>query len=145
MNVRRPYDAIVWWELRRISYNGILLAVGACSFGIIEGVGSLFVRPGEDVVEPLGLIFGGIAFVVGANACYTLGWITELLWSGGDTARTKDVRPTVYRRGVILSGSGGCSTWSSDPAGLACFRLSLKLTHYPSVRGVDIAAYSVSD
>jgi hypothetical protein len=100
---RRPYDAIVWWELRRIAFNAILLVTGACSFGIIEGIGAVLVQPGEDVVEPLALIFGGVVFVIGANACYTLGWITELLWSAGDTARTEGIRPTVYRRGLILS------------------------------------------
>jgi hypothetical protein len=102
-HVRRPYDAIVWWERRRIFFNAILLVTGLCSFGIIEGIGALLVRPGDDVVEPLALIFGGIVFVIGANACYTLGWITELLWSGGDTARTEGVRQTVYRRGMIFS------------------------------------------
>jgi len=102
-NIRRPYDAIVWWELRRLAYNGILLATGACSFGIIEGIGAQLVQPGDDVVEPMALIVGGIVFVAGANACYTLGWITELLWSGGNTALTEGVRQTVYRRGLILS------------------------------------------
>ena len=50
----------------------------------------------------MALIVGGIVFVAGANACYTLGWITELLWSGGNTALTEGVRSTVYRRGLIL-------------------------------------------
>jgi hypothetical protein len=102
-HVRRPYDAIVWWELRRIPFNAILLVTGVCSFGIIAGIGALLVQPGDDVVEPLALIFGGIGFVIVANACYTLGWITELLWSGGDTARTEGVRPTVSRRGLSFS------------------------------------------
>jgi hypothetical protein len=79
------------------------LVTGVCSFGIIAGIGALLVHPGDDVVEPLALIFGGIVFVIVANACYTLGWITELLWSGGDTARTEGVRQTVYRRGMIFS------------------------------------------
>ena len=77
--------------------------IGACSFATIEGIGSQLVQPGDDVIEPVALIFGAIAFVVGANICYTLGWITELLWSGGDTARTEAVRPTIYRRGLVLS------------------------------------------
>jgi hypothetical protein len=100
---RRPYDAIAWWERRRISFNAILLVTGACSVGIIEGVGALLVRPGDDVVEPLALIAGVIVFAIAANACYTLGWITELLWSRGDTARTEGIRPTIYRRGLLLS------------------------------------------
>jgi hypothetical protein len=102
-HVRRPYDAIVWWERRRLRYNGIVLAAAACSFAIVEGIGALLVRPGEDAVEPLALIVGAIGFFVGANACYTLGWLTELVWSSGDTARTEDRRPTIYQRGLIVS------------------------------------------
>jgi len=33
-------------------------------------------------------MLGVFAYAVGANLCYSLGWITELLWSGGDTALT---------------------------------------------------------
>jgi energy-converting hydrogenase Eha subunit C len=57
------------------------LVTGVCSFGILEGIGALLVRPGDDVIEPLALVFGGIVFVIVANGCYTLGWITELLSS----------------------------------------------------------------
>lgn len=59
--------------------------------------------PETNVIEPLALVGGGIVFAIAANACYTLGWITELLWSRGDTARTEGIRPTVYRRGLIVS------------------------------------------
>jgi hypothetical protein len=79
------------------------LATGICSFGIIKAIGARLVQPGDDVIEPLALLAGGIVFLIAANACYTLGWITELRWSSGDTARTESIRPTVYRRGLILS------------------------------------------
>ena len=101
--MRRPYDSILWWELRRIPFNGLLLAAGIFSFGVIELIGSRLIEPGEDVVEPLAVIFGGAAYVIAANLCYTLGWITELLWSRGDTSLTETIRPTIYRRGLMLS------------------------------------------
>jgi hypothetical protein len=101
--MRRPYDAIVWWELRRIPFNAILLVTGVCSFALILGIGSLLQTPGDDWIEPLGIVIGGILYVVGANLCYTLGWATELLWSRGDTTKTEAARSIVYRRGVILS------------------------------------------
>jgi hypothetical protein len=101
--VRRPYDAIIWWELRRIWFNVALTLTCACSFAILLGIGSRLVQPGDDVIEPLALIFGGVVFGVGANVCYTLGWITELLWSGGDTSRTEALRPAIYRRGLLFS------------------------------------------
>lgn len=89
--------------LHRIAFNAILLGVAALSFAVIEGIGSRLVEPGEDVVEPLAVTFGGGAFMLGANVCYTLGWATELMWSDGDTSRTEHLRHRIYRRGLILS------------------------------------------
>jgi hypothetical protein len=71
------WQVILWWELRRIPYN---LFIGV--YGIIclmlfywaitpTGV----VQPGEDAVEPFAIILA--PFV--ANACYTLGWLVELV------------------------------------------------------------------
>jgi hypothetical protein len=101
--MQRPYDAVIWWEIRRIPFNAILLVTGICSFAVIEFIGASLVKPGEDVVEPLVAIFGGIFYVIMANLCYTLGWATELLWSGGDTRVTEAARPIIYRRGLLLS------------------------------------------
>ena len=101
--MRRPYDAIIWWEKRRVVFNLIVLIVAACSFGIVEVIGARGVQPGEDVVEPLLVIAGGAVFVIAANVCYTLGWVTELMWSEGDTSRTEAIRRRVYRRGLVFS------------------------------------------
>ncbi len=101
--MRRPYDAIVWWETRRPVFNLVVLVGGAFSFGIIEAIGVRLVDPGEDVVEPLAVIAGGAVFIIAANICYTLGWITELMWSEGDTWRTEAIRQRVYRRGLLFS------------------------------------------
>jgi hypothetical protein len=102
-NVRRPFDAVLWWELRRVPFNAVLLTVSALSFVVIEGIGAQLVQPGEDVVEPMAAVVGGAIFIVGANICYTLGWTTELMWSGGDTSRTESMRSRIYRRGLTLS------------------------------------------
>ena len=68
-----------------------------------QGIGAQLVQPGDDVVEPMAAIVAGTIFIVGANICYTLGWATELMWSGGDTSRTERVRPRIFRRGLIFS------------------------------------------
>ena len=101
--MKRPWDAIAWWEIRRIPFNLIVLVVGFASGLVIELVGSRLVRPGEDVEEPIGIIIAVIGYAVAANICYSLGWITELLWSGGDTTRTEAIRPKVFRLGIIFS------------------------------------------
>ena len=46
-----------------------------------------------------------IFYALAANICYTLGWITELLWAWGDTAQTEKMRPKVFRFGLIFSAS----------------------------------------
>ena len=66
-------------------------------------IGRRYVNPGEDVIEPMAMFAGAAVFGVAANLCYTLGWITELLWSRGDTSRTEAIRPKVFRAGVIFS------------------------------------------
>ena len=70
---RDSIDAILWWEKRRIIFNLALLAAGAITVIIIELVGARYANPGEDIEEPIAVILGGIAYVAGANACYTLG------------------------------------------------------------------------
>ena len=77
--MRRPYDSILWWELRRLPFNGLLLAAGVFSFGVIELIGSRLVKPGDDVVEQMALIAGGAVYVIAAN------------------------RPTMYRRGLKVT------------------------------------------
>jgi hypothetical protein len=101
--MRRPWDAIIWWEFRRIPFNIIIFVVGILSLGSILLIGSYFVTPGEDVIEPLAMIFGVIVYGVIANLAYTLGWVTELLWSWGDTERTESLRRRIFWLGVVFS------------------------------------------
>lgn len=101
--MKRPWDAIVWWEIHRIPYNIFLAGIGLVTVAILFWVGSHFVGPGEDVEEPVGLLVGVILYGIAANALYTLGWITELLWSWGDTSRTEALRRRVFYAGLIVS------------------------------------------
>jgi hypothetical protein len=73
---------VLWWELRRLPFNlavgltGILTCLGMFClaaysewrFGDAIGLGS-----------PLFAVFGIIAYGVGANVCYTGGWVSELI------------------------------------------------------------------
>ena len=97
------WDVVAWWELRRIAYNLALLAVGLVSVASIEMIGGRLVPAGEDFVEPLFLLFGVIVYAVLANACYSLGWITELIWRPGDTPEARAIRVKLFRVGLILS------------------------------------------
>jgi hypothetical protein len=97
------WDSIVWWEVRRIPYNLAIFAAGMVTVFAVVGIGNTLVRPGEDVIEPLLLLIGVAGFGVLANLFYTLGWISELLWSGGDTALTAAYRPRVFVLGLVGS------------------------------------------
>jgi hypothetical protein len=98
--MKRPWDAIAWWEIRRIPFNLLILLAGLASgfiavvawshvFAADEGFGSPFVTV--------------VLYALAANLCYTFGWITELLWAWGDTAQTEKSRPKVFRLGLIFS------------------------------------------
>ena len=98
--MKRPWDAVVWWEIRRIPYNLAILVVGVFSGTIIAFAGGRMLGQDADFGHPfIGMILYGLL----ANLCYTLGWITELLWSWGDTALTEKTRPKVFRAGLIFS------------------------------------------
>ena len=101
--MKRPHDAIVWWELRRVLFNLALLIAGLMSVVSVVFIGSQFLPVGEDVVEPLAMLFGGIAYGILANIFYTLSWVTEIAWSGGNTSRTEALRPKIFRWGMIFS------------------------------------------
>jgi len=81
MNTRT--DIIRWWEVRRYSFNALLLAVGFASWLLLMIAGSAAVEPGRDFVEPLSM-FNVIAIpILLANIFYTLGWIADIvLYSG---------------------------------------------------------------
>jgi hypothetical protein len=98
--MKHPWDAIAWWEIRRIPFNLLILVVGLVSAFITALVGSHVFGPDQDIGSP----FIQVAlYAVAANVCYTLGWITEVLWAWGNTAQTEPTRPKVFRFGLIFS------------------------------------------
>jgi len=103
MPLKRPFDAVIWWEKRRALFNLALLPAGLAAVIVIELVGDHIFPSGEDAIEPMGLVFFGLVYAVAANLAYTVGWISELLWSGGDTAITEQRRSRVFRVGLIFS------------------------------------------
>jgi hypothetical protein len=101
--MKQPWDAIVWWEIRRVPYNAALAILGIITISALLWIGSHLFASGEGVDEPLGLIVGAVFYGLAANVFYTLGWISELLWSGGDTSKTQPFRKRVFFLGLIIS------------------------------------------
>lgn len=71
-----PWSVVVWWEVRRLSFNLIVGAYGVFCFVVfiyaITSSGHLQAR--EDAVEPIALL----AAPLGVNALYTLGLLAEV-------------------------------------------------------------------
>jgi hypothetical protein len=100
--MKQPWDAVTWWEIRRIPFNLLILAAGVVSGFIVVLVGSHVFKPDQDFGSPLLAV---AVYAVAANLCYTLGWVTELLWAWGNTAKTSAIRQKVFRVGLIFSVS----------------------------------------
>lgn len=76
------FGIITWWELRRIPYN---LAVGTAGVFTLVVTIAVATIASEKFGEPLGLpdppilaFFAVIAFGIGANVCFTGGWVIEI-------------------------------------------------------------------
>ena len=77
------FAVINWWELRRVPFNLIVGATGILTCVVTVVVAAI---ASEKFGEPLGLpdppiiaVFAVLAYGIGANVCYTGGWIAEIL------------------------------------------------------------------
>jgi hypothetical protein len=77
------FEIILWWEKRRVPYNLIVGVAGLFTCAVTVAVA---VIASDKFGEPLGLpdppifaVLAVIAYGVGANVCYTGGWISEAL------------------------------------------------------------------
>ena len=95
------FSIIAWWEARRFFYNMIVGCVGICSFivFIICIINSNALKPGEDAVEPMVLLFAWIPI----NICYTAGWIIEVLAFKTGFGRKRLLGPKLMQVGVGFS------------------------------------------
>jgi hypothetical protein len=100
-----PGAAIRWWEKRRVAYNVIVLAAALVSFVLffVANLASGDLPPGEDAVEPLGLIAGTILFPVAINVCYTLGWLVEAPLRSLVRRPLRNLGPALFSTGLAFS------------------------------------------
>lgn len=102
-DMRRPYGAILSWELRRALFNVAVVISGAAFLVVIELITGRSVEPGQEANEPVLGWLGGACFIIAANACYTVGGVVKSIWRESDTSRIDAIRTSVYRRGTMLS------------------------------------------
>ena len=77
------WQIIGWWEARRVPFNLIVGATGVVTSAVmlLTAVISEYLT-GEPIGmpdPPVIVVVAAVLFVVGANVCYTGGWIGELL------------------------------------------------------------------
>ena len=93
---RNIVQIILWWELRRILYNIIVLIAGIISLFLMLFFASnkIKLEAGEDFIEPISFII--FAFL--SNVFYTLGWITEIF-----TERSLDYGRKMFKTGLYFT------------------------------------------
>jgi len=93
---RSIFQIIVWWELRRVLYNIIVLIASILSLVIMltAASGRVHLEPGEDFYEPI--MIPVFAFI--CNMGYTLGWLTELF-----IKRSLTYGPKMFKRGLYFT------------------------------------------
>jgi MFS family permease len=95
-----PYsraEIVRWWEGRRVRYNMLVGSVGIVTWLLVLCFGSLAVKAGVDFEEPIMMIIGPAIYAIGANLCFTLGWIVDTsLYRGRPRNR-------LWKAGLIFS------------------------------------------
>lgn len=81
---RKWWEIILWWELRRLLYNAIMLCIGFLSLALCS------------ISIPI------VYLAIGAflNVLYTLGWVIELVYIRNQRC---EIRKTTYPKHAFLA------------------------------------------
>jgi hypothetical protein len=98
---------ILWWEARRLFFNivvGIAGLITVCTLLFSAMMAEKLVsEPIDWPNPPIFAIIGVVLYAIGANVCYTAGWLAELIsrevW--GDTV--KSFAEISFTLGIIFS------------------------------------------
>jgi len=96
--VRSVPRVVRWWESRRLVYN---LAVGVTGLGTLAYTSALsWLMRGHWMLPPWQVI---VAYGLAANACYTLGWATEIAVERWLKRPVFGMGPALFRHGLVFS------------------------------------------
>ena len=105
--VRSPLRVVQWWESRRLTYNAI---VGITGLGMLVYVNALELALGNGwFLAPWGgpgsaaRMMGIVVYAVGANVCYTFGWVVENLVERWLKRPVYGLGPALFRHGLVFS------------------------------------------
>ncbi|HWK89962.1 MAG TPA: hypothetical protein VNP72_08195, partial [Longimicrobium sp.] len=98
---RTPLSTVRWWESRRVVFNK---AVGSAGIVTLGGMSFFIALPPHSSIIPLPvMLMGVVMYGVLANACYTLGWMAEILAVRVWGRSAPDLGPILFRQGLIFS------------------------------------------
>ena len=92
------YNVILWWEIRRILFNvvvilGMMISIGLTSVLVDD------LQPGEDLYEPI--IIPIFLFII--NGCYTMGWMVHLVGRSLGIKQVDGLAPVGFSIGLGLT------------------------------------------
>ena len=95
---RTTVSLLLWWESRRLIYNGIVGLTGLFTLLVIQLIGILPPR----VTAPIGwqpiVVYAGLA-----NLCYTFGWAIESVAQRVWGEKCPTIGPALFRQGLAFS------------------------------------------
>ena len=96
---RSPATLLGWWESRRPAYNAIVGTAGLFTLATVQLVDWLPPHVLRIAVPWQAVIAYGVV----ANACYSCGFLLELLCEGAWHGEVAPVGPALFRQGLIFS------------------------------------------
>jgi hypothetical protein len=87
-------DARGWWWSKRCEYNKGLVISGFIAFVLYCILGPIIIAPHEEFEETIfEMAFQGVGYLIMmaiANAFYTLGWLTDILFNKSNSPRFRE-------------------------------------------------------
>jgi hypothetical protein len=100
---RSWWMVVLWWEKRRLVFNGVLGAFGVANLVLFAYVNDVLLRPyttfEQREWEPLSVVVG--AFM--ANLCYCGGWAVEIISRGVSERNPKRFGPIAFSLGLSFA------------------------------------------
>ncbi|HEX8905493.1 MAG TPA: hypothetical protein VF771_11655 [Longimicrobiaceae bacterium] len=98
---RTPLSSLKWWESRRLVFNRAVGSAGVVTLGAVFLFDHLGPHPGTFSLP--GMLAVVAVYGIAANACYSLGWVAEMVARAVWGRSAPDMGPLLFRQGLIFS------------------------------------------
>lgn len=98
-----PMDIIIWWEWRRLVYNLVMIVPGFLGLALVLGAVDLNSDSSAGMEEGFDPGLSAVLGAIGANICYTGGWMAEILARWLWKEKAMHFGPIAWSLGMIFS------------------------------------------